>query len=155
MNGAFNESSKEREIGNFKLLSEAVTEVEALTRDRRPDCYPRFIYNCANEEMVDMLQSKYSISEVSDLSPKSRFVVEDNRRTVDDKYDELEEEMAELKGLVKDLVLQLKTNNTTSQFGLILHNDMTTAGNFSDPSYLWNLWNPMETSHSMQNIHPR
>jgi hypothetical protein len=90
-------------------------EVEAFIADKRSQSYPTYIYYCASDEEAEKFQSKYSISNVSSLSPEGRFVVEDSRRDYSCRQDEMrqglnemKEEINELKGLVMDLVRRLE-----------------------------------------------
>ncbi|KAF9926711.1 hypothetical protein BGZ65_007184, partial [Modicella reniformis] len=145
MNDAFNESEKEGELAHWKLLSGVIAEVEThamFNAEReRGDYYPKQIYYCASEEEAVQFHSKYSITDVSNLSAENRFLVEasassiqETKRTINDNimalgkdmvelrtlverphsYDKVEQELSELKELFKDLVFQLKTKNVLS-----------------------------------------
>ncbi|KAK3824676.1 MAG: hypothetical protein J3Q66DRAFT_325773 [Benniella sp.] len=122
MNDAFNESAKEGGIGYWKLVSEVIAEMEMLTVYNQGvsnhDSYPEYIYYCANDEEVNKFQSQFTISEASGLSPENRFVVEEIQTLEKDvaveavgrhrDHDELKQELTELRGLVKDLMKQLR-----------------------------------------------
>jgi hypothetical protein len=103
----------------------------------RNDFYPEYIYYCSSEE----------VSNVSDLSPENRFVVDRCSSAIQESsrnhsqelaklrvlverpcdHDALKQEVAELTGLVKELMLQLRTNNTPSQL-------QATTGTFDSSS---------------------
>ncbi|KAF9983582.1 hypothetical protein BGZ65_001634 [Modicella reniformis] len=144
MNDAFVASEKEGEIAYLKLLSEVVTDAETYFTlggliQRSSNWFPKYIYYCASAEEIEKFQSRFSISDVSSLSPESRFIVESSttelskisaiqRRIVSDvdalaedmsKYtrgqDEMKQELVEMKDLLKELMLEMKTKNAASR----------------------------------------
>ncbi|KAF9984497.1 hypothetical protein BGZ65_000251, partial [Modicella reniformis] len=101
MNDAFENSMKESEMAYWELLSEVVAEAETIMMRNmvreRGDYYPKHIYYCASAEEAEKFHSKSSLSDASNDSGSRG-------------NDEVKQELAELKELVKNLASQLKTS---------------------------------------------
>ncbi|KAF9951102.1 hypothetical protein BGZ65_006190, partial [Modicella reniformis] len=102
-------------------------------KDReRADYYPKYMYYHASEEDAAKFHLKYATTNVSNLSAENRFLAEtsassmqETKRTINDDIMALgkdmvkrsrrqDEELAELKGLVKELMSELRSKNTPS-----------------------------------------
>ncbi|KAF9360798.1 hypothetical protein BGX34_007496 [Mortierella sp. NVP85] len=109
MNDAFVETEKERMVGYMRILCDIAADMEyhPLTRREVPNP-PKYIYYYATDEEVMLFQSKYPASNVSSLTTQSP--VQEMSELGD-----VKQELAELRGLVKDLVSELKAARTPQQ----------------------------------------
>ncbi|KAF9208761.1 hypothetical protein BGZ49_007617 [Haplosporangium sp. Z 27] len=80
MNDAFNESKDQGQLAWLKQWSEVIAEVEIFlmtqgTRQNR-NYFPDFIYYGASEQEAELYESKFYITNKSNLSTENRFLVE-------------------------------------------------------------------------------
>ncbi|KAG0006421.1 hypothetical protein BGZ65_008231, partial [Modicella reniformis] len=80
MNDGFNESKDQGQLAWLKQWSEVIAEVEIFlmtpsTRQNR-NFFPDYIYYGANEQEAELYESKYSISNRSNLSIENRFLAD-------------------------------------------------------------------------------
>jgi hypothetical protein len=87
---------------------------------RRVDYFPKYIYYCASEEEITNFRSKYSLFDDTNLTPEGRFLLSKSSETVskveaiqdkmdalgDDLKAEMRKEIAELRELVKTLLVR-------------------------------------------------
>ncbi|KAI8351683.1 hypothetical protein B0O80DRAFT_111103 [Mortierella sp. GBAus27b] len=124
MNDAFTVGERGGEFARLKVLCEVISGLENYTMTdgarRRVDYFPKYIYYCASEEEITNFRSKYSLFDDTNLTPEGRFLLSKSSETVskveairdkmdalgDDLKAEVRQEIAELRELVKTLLVR-------------------------------------------------
>ncbi|KAF9174976.1 hypothetical protein BGX20_008912 [Mortierella sp. AD010] len=122
MNDAFNESKDQGQLVWLKQWSEVIAEVEVFlmtqsTRQNR-NYFPDFIYYGASEQEAELYESKFSITDKSNLSIENRYLVE----TLEDEQSAAQQTQRALLRDVQALTKELKGMKQT-QDGF--NNDLT------------------------------
>ncbi|KAF8936994.1 hypothetical protein BGZ58_003429 [Dissophora ornata] len=119
MNDAFNESKDQGQLAWLKQWSEVIAEVEIflMTQSARQNrnYFPDYIYYGANEQEAELYESKYYITNKSNLSIENRFLVE--TVTEEQNASQLTQRaiLRDVQGLTKDLEKMKQTQDGFNQ----------------------------------------